>query len=162
MDDDDFQPKPRDNRGHSLEVVPDLSPYEVDKLTRSAKRPCDSFDIRRKQGLTSLCDEFISGPCKIHTPTKPSVLYYDGRAYNQLGEYLFQSDPCKYLSNISQFVPERPRTFVPAAGHYSGLGKPPVRQYFKLIPMRVHENRVMPAYEIFDSRDLCHYYKNSV
>ncbi|CAG5135904.1 unnamed protein product [Candidula unifasciata] len=151
----------RDNVGHSLEVLPDLAPYEVDMLTKSVKR-CDSFDFRRKKGLTSLCDELIRGPCSIHTPTKPSVLFYDGRAYNQLGEYLFLMDPCKYKSNTSAFVPERPRTFVPAAGHYSGLGKPPVRQYFKLIPMRVHENRVMPAYELYDKRNLCHYFKNAV
>ncbi|KAH9507776.1 hypothetical protein Btru_053691 [Bulinus truncatus] len=67
-----------------------------------------------------------------------------------------------FVLKVSPLKPVGPKTFIPATGHYQGLGKPPVRKYFKLTPRQVQETRAMPTYEIYDPRNACQYYWDTV
>ncbi|KAK0062775.1 hypothetical protein Bpfe_007980 [Biomphalaria pfeifferi] len=153
----------RENRGHALETLPDIHPYEVDQISTGSKR-FERFSQPWKEGITcaGADSDCLRRNVKYFVSQRPSVFFYDGRASNQLIADDFLRDPCKYYRNIYPWKPVGPKAFIPAVGHYEGLGKPPVRQYFKITPKQVQETRTMPTYEVYNFSDPCHYYKDTV
>ncbi|KAK3765839.1 hypothetical protein RRG08_026306 [Elysia crispata] len=155
------------NRGHSLEVLPDIHPFEADDISAltTANGTCTRLGSLRAGQLPCIQDHKGPWDTEEKTTSVPAIHYQDGRPYNRLAVRLFKEDPCKYYRNVYPWDPEQPRALIPHPVAYKGLGKPPVRQYFKLTPKRVTSEFLMPSYEVLrpDNTDaLCHYYKNAV
>ncbi|GFR82098.1 hypothetical protein ElyMa_004089200 [Elysia marginata] len=162
-----YKNRRRPNSGHSLEVLPDIHPFEADDIAAKVEAYAGCMRLGSLRDGSFPCIREEKGPwdTEERTTARPAIFYQDGRPYNRLAVDLFKKDPCKYYWNTYPWCPERPRLVIPNSVAYKGLGKPPKGVYFKLTPKRVASGLTLPSYEILRTEDpdaFCHYFKHSV
>lgn len=162
-----MQKRSRSNRGHSLEVLPDIHPFEADNVSSAFKANdgCDRLGSLRAARFPCIREQRGPWDTDERITSVPALVYQDGRPYNHLALERFKEDPYKYYWNVYPWCPKRPKLFIPHRVAYKGLSKPPVRQYFKLTPKRVTSDLALPSYEVLrpdDPEALSHFFKHCV